>query len=96
MAFALRYKILFAVFLFAAIYLYLIHQKLQSNTEGVFNLVHAIYDGLHHFILFVWIPLLSLLGMGIGIILKCEEVRFGFMYASIGTSIFYLLAMIIY
>jgi hypothetical protein len=92
----LRYKILWSVFLFAALYLFSIHQKLQSNTEGVFNLVHAIYDGLHHFILFVWIPILSLMGMGIGIVLKKEEIRFGFMYASFGTTIFYILAMSIY
>lgn len=92
----LRFKILLSVFLFAALYLFSIHQKLQSNTDGVFNLVHAIYDGLHHFILFVWIPILSLIGMGIGIVFKKEEIRYGFMYASIGTTIFYMLAMSIY
>jgi hypothetical protein len=93
---SLRYKILLAVFIFSAIYLFSIHQKLQNNTDGVFNLVRAIYDGLHNFILFVWVPLLSLLGMGVGILMKNDELRYGFMYASIGTSIFYTLVMMIY
>jgi hypothetical protein len=96
MTLTLRYKILLAVILFSAIYLLMIHQKLQSNTDGVFNLVSTIYYGFQNFLLFFWIPLISLGGMGVGVLLKNEEMKFGFMYSAIGTSVFYILAMMFY
>lgn len=96
MALSLRYKILLSVISFAAVYLYSIHQKLQTNTDGVFNLLQSIYYGLHNFILFGWIPVISLVGFAIGKIIKNEEVKIGFMYSAIGTSVFYILVTLIY
>lgn len=96
MALSLRYKILLSVISFAAVYLYSIHHKLKLSTDGVFNLVQSIYYGLHNFILFGWIPIISLVGFAIGNYLKNEELKMGFMYSAIGTSVFYILVMLIY